>query len=118
MKRRRHRIALIERLLDGASGFVQFSVVDSDADQALRTIFQTTFEDGLEQLLRLPLAARVEEILRAPTTVLTAVGPDDAGEAAPPQADQRSQCLAHATDKGALLWEHVTPVGGNSKKLR
>src|SRR5205823_14094989 len=66
-------------------------------------ISQSAPQNRLKQLLRLPLAAGVEKILRAPTAVLATVGPDDAGQATPSQADQRTESLPHAALKGALL---------------
>jgi len=70
MERRRQRIALIERLLEGAAGFTQTRVVDGHAHQALRAVLQGTLQDRLKQLLRVPLATRVQKIFGAPTAVL------------------------------------------------
>jgi hypothetical protein len=69
------------------------------------------------QLLGLPLAAGMEKILRAPTAVLAAVGPDDAGEAATAKADQGPEGLAHAALKGALLGKDGAPVLADDEKL-
>src|SRR5580692_7596469 len=110
VERRRKRIALIERLGNRAARLAQPGIVDGHADQTLRAIRQSALQDRLEQLLRLPLAARVEKILRAPTAVLAAVGPNDAGQAAAAEADQGTEGLAHATLKGALLGKDAAPV--------
>ena len=88
MKRWRQRIALIERLRNTAARLAQPGIVKSHADQALRAILQSPFYDVPEQLLGLPATARMEEILRAPTTVLTAVSPDNAGQTTAADADQ------------------------------
>ena len=87
---RRQRIALIERLLDTAPGLGQASVIDRYSHQPSGTVGQGPFEDGSKQLLRLPLAARMQEILRAPTAMLAAVGPNDAGQTASAQTHQRA----------------------------
>src|SRR5258705_10538822 len=95
VKRGRQRIALIERLRNGAARFTQSRIVDGDTDQPLRAILQGLFQDRPEQLLRLPLAAGVEEVFRAPTAILAAVGPDEASQTATAQTDQRAEALPH-----------------------
>src|ERR1700682_3428439 len=55
-------------------------------------------------------------ILCAPTAVLAAVGPDNAGQATAAQADQRAQTLPHATLKGALLRKHGAPIPDNGEE--
>src|SRR5258708_627577 len=116
VKRRRKGIGLIERLRDGASALAQPRIVEGHADQALRTKRQSAFQDRLEQLLWLPTAARVQEILRAPTAVLAADDPDNARKAAASQTDEGPQRLPHGSFKGALLREHVAPVLGNGEE--
>src|SRR6516225_3249833 len=117
MERRRQRIALIEGLRNTTTGLGQARVIDRYAHQPSRTVSQGALEDGPKQLLRLPLTAGVQEILCTPTAILAAVGPDEARQATPPQADQRTQGLAHRTLKGALLRKHTPPVLGNSEEL-
>ena len=78
MEGRRERVALIERLLDTAAGLGQARVIYRDAHQLSGTVSQCPFEDGSKQLLRLPLTTRVQKVLRAPTAMLAAVGPNDA----------------------------------------
>ena len=78
---------------------------------------QGAFQDRRKQPLRLPLTAGMEKILRAPTAVLAAVGPDDAGEAATTQADQGAEGLAHAALKGALLGKDGAPVLDDSEDV-
>src|SRR6266487_2700784 len=51
------------------------------------------------------------EQVRAPTPMLTAPGPNDAGQATASQADQGAERLAYGALKGALLGEHRAPVG-------
>src|SRR3977135_562045 len=58
----------------------------------------------------------MKEILCAPTAVLAAVGPDNAGQATAAQADQRAQTLPHATLKGALLRKHGAPIPDNGEE--
>src|SRR5258706_10194419 len=58
----------------------------------------------------------MQKVLCAPTAMLTAVGPNDARQAAPAQAYQRAQSLAHGTMEGAGLREDATPVGGDLKE--
>src|SRR6266480_8059286 len=118
VKRRRQRIALIERLRNRASGLAQAGIVEGHADQTLGAIRQSALQDRLKQLLRLPLAARVKKILRAPTAVLAAVGPDDTSQAAPAEADQRTERLPHTALKRALLGKDTAPVLGDGEKLR
>jgi hypothetical protein len=60
----------------------------------------------------------MEKILRAPTAILAAVGPDDAGEAATAKADQGAKSLADAALKGALLGKDGAPVLDDDEKLR
>src|SRR5260370_29480790 len=114
--RRRQGIALIERLRDGASALAQPRIVEGHAVKALRTKRQSAFQDRLEQLLWLPTAARVQEILRAPTAVLAADDPDNARKAAASQTDEGPQRLPHGSFKGALLREHVAPVLGDGEE--
>ena len=59
----------------------------------------------------------MEKVLRTPTVVLAAIGPDDAGQTAPPQADQRAERLPYSALKGALLGEHLAPFFGDGKEL-
>jgi hypothetical protein len=110
MKRRRQRIALIERLWNRAAGFAQPRIVNGDTDQPLRAMLQGLLENGTEQILRFPPAAGMEKVLCAPTAVLAAVGPDDAGQAATAQADQRTERLTDSAMKSALLGEHIAPA--------
>src|SRR5712671_5215455 len=86
--------------------------------RVLGAIRQSALQDRLKQLLRLPLAARVKKILRAPTAVLAAVGPDDTSQAAPAQADQGTERLAHTAMKRALLGKDTAPVLGDGEKRR
>ena len=117
MERGRHGVALIKGLPDRAPGLAQLGIVEGDADQPLRAILQSALQDGPEQLLGLPLAARVQKILRAPTALLAAIGPNDAGQATAPQADKRTEGLPECALKGALLGKHGAPAGGNGKEL-
>lgn len=118
VKRRRERIALIERLGNRATRFAQPGIVQRHPHQPLRTVRQGSLQNRLEQLLRLPLAARMEEILGTPTPVLAAVGPNDAGQAAAPHTDQGTERLPYGTLKGALLREHTAPVFDDGEELR
>jgi hypothetical protein len=111
------RIALVEGLLDTASGLAQARIVEGYPDQALRAKSQSPLQDGPKQLLGLPAAAGMQEILRAPTAQLASVGPDDAGKTTPPQAHQRAQGLPHGALEGALLRKHVAPILGNGEEL-
>src|ERR1039458_10412737 len=49
----------------------------------------------------------MQKVLRAPTAMLAAVGPNDAGQAPSAQAHQRAQGLPHRTLKRARLGEHL-----------
>src|SRR5579884_3877734 len=59
----------------------------------------------------------MQEILGAPAQVLAAAGPDDARQAATPQAHQPTERLPHGAFPGALLWECAAPFAGNGQKL-
>src|SRR5262249_43496516 len=98
-------------------GLPQAGIIESHADQPLRAVGQSPFQDRSKQLLRFPLAARVKEILRAPTAVLAAVSPNNARQAATAEADQRTQCLAHGAMKRALLRKYAAPVPCNVEEL-
>src|ERR1035437_4330029 len=116
MEGRRERVALIERLLDTATGLGQARVIYRDAHQLSGTVSQGPFEDGSKQLLRLPLTTRMQKILRAPTAILAAVGPDDARQATPAQTHQGTESLADRAQEGALLREYGAPVPGNGEE--
>lgn len=79
MEGRRQRVALIKGLLDGAAGLVQSCVIDRDPDQPAGTVCEGVAQHRCKQGLWLPLATRVEKVFGAPTALLAAVGPDDAG---------------------------------------
>ena len=102
----REWVALIERLLDAVTGLGQARVIYGYAHQPPGAVSQGAVQDGAKQFLRLPLTTRMQKILRAPTAMLAAVGPNDAGQAAPAQADQRTQGLPHGTVEGARLRKH------------
>src|ERR1035438_6674656 len=110
------RIALIESLGDGLASFAQLGVIDGHAHQAARTVLQSAAEYRREELLGTPLAAGMQKILRAPTAILAAVGPDDSRQAAPAQTHQRSQRLTNAPLKSARLRKHVVPVLDDGEK--
>src|ERR1017187_4366244 len=60
----------------------------------------------------------MQKVLRAPTAMLAAVGPNDAGQAPSAQAHQRAQGLPHRTLKRARLGEHLPPAGGDVQEGR
>src|SRR5712692_21386 len=116
MEGRRQRIPLVEGLGNAAAGLAQAGVIDGHADQAAGAVVQRAAQNGGKQRLRLPLAARVEKVFRAPTAILTAPGPKDAGQATASEADQRAEGLPYGALKGALLGEHGAPVGDHVEK--
>src|SRR5208283_579865 len=64
-----------------------------------------------KQRLRFPATTRVEKVLARPTALLAALGPNDARQTAPAQADQRPKRLAHGAAHGAPLGKTGVPVG-------
>ena len=107
----RQGVTLIEGLRNGAARLAHSGIVDSDAEQAAGTEGQGAAEHRSEQGWGLPRATGVEEVFPGPTTVLAAVGPDDARQAAPAQAHQGTQGLADGAVKGTRLRETGAPVG-------
>ncbi len=78
VKRRRQRIALIERLRNRASGLAQAGVVDGHADQMLGAIRQSALQDRVETTCCGSQWQREWRKYSAlPTAVLTAVGPEN-----------------------------------------
>ena len=110
---RRKRVAPMERLLDAPAGLMQLGVVHGHAHEPSRTQFQTSLEDGGKQPLRLPLHARVQEVLGRPVALFPTIGPDDARQRPAPQTHQRSQSLAGRPNARALLWENLAPGRSN-----
>src|SRR5207249_8968411 len=92
-----------------APRFRQPRIIDGHAHEAPATQGQRALPDRLKQRRRLPLTAGVEEVLRAPTPSLPAIGPDDARQTAPAQTDQRAERLPHAAPPRSLLREDVAP---------
>jgi hypothetical protein len=88
MKGRQERVARIKRLGNGAAGFAQAGIVDGHAHQATGTIGAGAAPEGVEQGLRILATTRVEEVLAAPTALLSPLRPEDARQAAAAQADE------------------------------
>ena len=88
VKRRRERVALIEGLVNAATGLVQLGVVHGHAHESSRTQPERPFKDRGEQSLRLPVHARAQEILGRPVALLPAIGPDDPRQRPAPQTHQ------------------------------
>src|SRR6202022_1679515 len=101
---------------NASPGLAHSGIIEGDPDQPLRATLQGTFQDGAEQLLRFPLAARMQKVFRAPTAILTAIGPDNTGQTAAPQAHQGAERLTHGTFKGALLGKDAAPLQGNGEE--
>lgn len=116
MEWRRHRIALLEGLRNAATCFVQTGIVQSHSDQGAFAQRQSLFEDGSEQGLRFPLASRVQVVLGGPRLLFISVGPDDTGDGAAADTQERAQGLAHGPNEGSDLGEAGLPVGGNPEK--
>src|ERR1035441_2424298 len=113
MEGRRQRIALIERLLDTATGLAQAGIIYRYAHQPARAVRQRPLKDGTKQLLGLPITTGMKKVLGAPTAKLAAVGPNDAGQTPSAQTHQRAQSLANGTLEGARLREDGAPTGGD-----
>jgi hypothetical protein len=79
---------LVEGLLNAAARFLEPGVIDGHPHQTPWIPGQRPVEDGLKQLLRLPLTTGEEKILGAPALLGAAVGPDDAGDGPASEANQ------------------------------
>jgi hypothetical protein len=66
MKGRGERIALVKGLFDAAAGLVRAGVVERHGDARSRAERPGVLPDGLEEFLRLPLAAREEVVFGGP----------------------------------------------------
>ena len=113
MKGRRKRIALVEGMGDAQSGLAQARIVHGHPHQAAWTPGQSALQDGGKQLLRVPLRARVQKVLGAPTALFASVGPNHARQGATAQADQRAQGLAHSAARRTPLDKHFFPTGND-----
>ena len=84
VKGRRQGIALIERLLDGASGLAQFRVVEGYANQALRLLPEWTQWCIEQSGLNADAAARSHEAARSAASALI----DDEDDEPAPEEDE------------------------------
>ena len=117
MKRRRERIALIERLPNLGAALAQAGLVDRHPGQPPVAQRQSALEDRREQLLRLPTPTRVEKVFAAAAALFAAVGPDDARESVAADADETAEALAHGARISALLGETRAPWGTQAEQM-
>ena len=81
MEGERQRIAQYLDAGDAATGFFQNRIVDSNDDRRLRRWQQPgqVVEHDIEQLARLPRAARTNTVIGAPVLKLASAGADRGG---------------------------------------
>ena len=99
MKGGRQRIVLIEGRPDQTAALAQARVVDGHPHPSARAVSQPALQDRGKQLLRLPADAGMREVFGAPVALGPALGPDDAGQGAASQANQRTQPLADRQER-------------------
>jgi hypothetical protein len=116
MKGRRERIALEEGLENVQPGLGQAGVVQGHSHNGAWTPLQSAFPDGLEEVFGIPGTARMQFVFRAPRLLLSAIGPNDPGDGAPPQTEQTAQSLAQGPVKAAWLAEDFSPPRSDLQK--